>query len=200
MTFSTILPQQSFCLGKEILPSCVYQFSPPSGGLIIPLCLLFFLCSMRSGACGINLTQANRVFILEPVFNPGLLAQSIGRVHRLGQKRPVEVVLLRMKDSIDTRMTKMVELKYGNRADDSQALVGHVSTDKAEVVAAEFDLLFGFEGPQPQPPALAGAGAAAAAAAGGGGAMEGGDDAMMLLPEPVLSARRGDNGRQAGMI
>merc|ERR1712107_599873 len=29
-----------------------------------------FLLSMRAGAVGINLTQANRVFLMEPSFNP----------------------------------------------------------------------------------------------------------------------------------
>jgi SNF2 family DNA or RNA helicase len=42
-----------------------------------------FLLSMRAGAVGINLTQANRVFLLEPSFNPAVEAQSIGRVYRL---------------------------------------------------------------------------------------------------------------------
>lgn len=39
-----------------------------------------FLLSMRAGAVGINLTQANRVFLMEPSFNPALEAQAIGRV------------------------------------------------------------------------------------------------------------------------
>lgn len=36
-----------------------------------------FLLSMRSGAVGINLTQANRIFLMEPSFNPALEAQAI---------------------------------------------------------------------------------------------------------------------------
>ena len=36
-----------------------------------------FLLSMRAGAVGINLTQANRVFLMEPSFNPALEAQAI---------------------------------------------------------------------------------------------------------------------------
>ena len=45
--------------------------------------------SIRAGACGINLTQANQVFLLEPCLNPALEAQAIGRVHRMGQTRKV---------------------------------------------------------------------------------------------------------------
>ena len=41
-----------------------------------------FLMSIKSGACGINLTQANHVFLVEPCINPALEKQAIGRVHR----------------------------------------------------------------------------------------------------------------------
>ena len=41
-----------------------------------------FLLSMRSGAVGINLTAANKVFLLEPCMNTALEAQAIGRSHR----------------------------------------------------------------------------------------------------------------------
>ena len=63
-----------------------------------------FLLSMKAGAVGINLTQANRVFLLEPALNPALEAQAIGRVHRLGQKNNVEVIRLLVENSIETRL------------------------------------------------------------------------------------------------
>ena len=83
-----------------------------------------------------------------------------------GQKRQVEIVRLRMKDSIESRMAKMLERKYGSRhsssdnndgetqSDDAgidiekvseEMLVGSVNCEKAKVVAAELDLLFGLE-------------------------------------------------------
>ncbi len=72
-----------------------------------------FLLSMRAGAVGINLTQANRIFLMEPCFNPALEAQAIGRVHRLGQKRSVEIIRLLMKDSVDSRIVAMLAKKPG---------------------------------------------------------------------------------------
>ena len=39
-----------------------------------------FLLSMRAGAVGINLTQANNVFLMEPCFNAAVTAQAVGRV------------------------------------------------------------------------------------------------------------------------
>ena len=114
----------------------------------------------RAGAVGINLTQANRVFLLEPCFNPALERQAIGRVHRLGQKRSVQIVRLVMKDSVETRMTEMLAAKYGGNetntdsdAEDADVIakaaknmiVGSVATDKATILGQEFDLLFGYE-------------------------------------------------------
>lgn len=117
----------------------------------------------RSGAVGINLTQANRVFLMEPSFNPALEAQAIGRVHRLGQKRPVEIVKLIVKDSFEERMMKFLKKKYGSNSVkkpeevseneektnsnekklNSQA--GNLKADKVQLVTEEFDTLFGVE-------------------------------------------------------
>jgi superfamily II DNA or RNA helicase len=84
-----------------------------------------FLLSMRAGAVGINLTQANRIFLMEPCFNPALEAQAVGRVHRLGQKRSVEIIRLLMKDSVDSRIVEMLEKKHGK-------LDGSEANDKAD--------------------------------------------------------------------
>ena len=104
---------------------------------------------------GINLTQANRVFLMEPSFNPAVEAQAIGRVHRLGQKRNVEIIRLVMKDSIETRILKMLDKKYGNSGTSEEgnesaaeqqnfeALVGSIQVDKTKVLEDEFDILFG---------------------------------------------------------
>jgi hypothetical protein len=127
----------------------------------LPTLLLSAFKFARSGAVGINLTQANRVFLLEPAMNPSLEAQAIGRVHRLGQTRNVEIVRLLMKDSIDTRITQLVDkkhsraptcgIKVGQYNNDVAAsavaianapIVGSMRTDKAGIMAEEFDFLF----------------------------------------------------------
>jgi SNF2 family DNA or RNA helicase len=79
-----------------------FQHDPPTA---------IFLLSLRSGAVGINLTQANRVFLMEPSFNPAVEAQAIGSVHRLGQKRKVEVIPLVMTKSAKTRILEMLKKK-----------------------------------------------------------------------------------------
>jgi superfamily II DNA or RNA helicase len=50
---------------------------------------------------------------MEPCFNPALEAQAVGRVHRLGQKRSVEIIRLLISDSVDSRMVEMLEKKHG---------------------------------------------------------------------------------------
>jgi superfamily II DNA or RNA helicase len=110
---------------KEELPNHGFQFRTLSGDMSMtkrakalsefqndPPTTIFLL-SMRAGAVGINLTQANRIFLMEPCFNPALEAQAIGRVHRLGQKRSVEIIRLLMNDSVDSRMVEMLEKKHG---------------------------------------------------------------------------------------
>lgn len=103
-----------------------------------------FLLSMGAGAVGINLTAANRIFLLEPSFNPAVEAQAIGRVHRLGQKRPVEITRMVIKDSVETRMRQVLKEKYGGVSSGATtALVGSISNDKATLMKQEFDLLYG---------------------------------------------------------
>ena len=74
-----------------------------------------FLMSIKSGACGINLTQANHVFLVEPCINPALEKQAIGRVHRMGQKRTVQVFKLVLKGTVDENMMKVLKEFFQNR-------------------------------------------------------------------------------------
>ena len=67
-----------------------------------------FLLSLRAGAVGLNLTTASEVFVLEPCLNPALHVQAIGRVHRMGQMRPVRVTNFILKDSIESRVMTML--------------------------------------------------------------------------------------------
>lgn len=124
--------------------------------------LLTTLYSFSSaGAVGINLTQANRVFLMEPCFNPALEQQAIGRVHRLGQTRRVDIVRLVMERSVETRINAMLDQKYGTGPISAESngeeedkkpaavlatpiTVGCIQTDKAAVMEDSFDLLFGF--------------------------------------------------------
>src|SRR3712207_4842206 len=55
-----------------------------------PKCRLFL--STDAGGTGLNLQHATVVINMDLPWNPAVLEQRIGRVHRLGQARPVRVV------------------------------------------------------------------------------------------------------------
>ncbi|KAH9212709.1 SNF2 family N-terminal domain-containing protein [Leptodontidium sp. 2 PMI_412] len=59
------------------------------------------LMTTGTGAIGLNLTIANRVFILEPQWNPMVETQAIGRVLRMGQGRSVKIVRFMVKGTIE---------------------------------------------------------------------------------------------------
>ncbi|CAI7653087.1 unnamed protein product [Penicillium viridicatum] len=54
-----------------------------------------------TGAFGLNLQSVNRVFIVEPQWNPSVEDQAISRAIRLGQKQQVVVVRYCVKNSIE---------------------------------------------------------------------------------------------------
>jgi SNF2 family DNA or RNA helicase len=66
-----------------------------------------FIVSLKTAGVGLNLVAANKVFLMDPWWNPGVEDQAIERVHRIGQKRDVEVVRFVMDKSIEMRMVEL---------------------------------------------------------------------------------------------
>ncbi len=68
--------------------------------------------STDAGGVGLNLQEAASVVVhLEVPWNPAVLEQRVGRVHRMGQKRPVQVVQLISEGSIEERIAATVRHK-----------------------------------------------------------------------------------------
>lgn len=63
-----------------------------------------FVVSLKTAGVGLNLVAANKVFLVDPWWNPGVEEQAIERVHRIGQKRSVEVIRFVIDRSIEMRM------------------------------------------------------------------------------------------------
>ncbi|KAH9871371.1 hypothetical protein IAQ61_005550 [Plenodomus lingam] len=69
------------------------------------------LLSLRAGGVGLNLTCANKVFMMDPWWSFAVEAQAIDRVHRMGQEREVKVVRFVVQGSIEEKMLRIQERK-----------------------------------------------------------------------------------------
>ncbi|EFQ91184.1 hypothetical protein CFE70_003849 [Pyrenophora teres f. teres 0-1] len=69
------------------------------------------LVSIGAGGLGLNLTTANKVFMMEPQFNPAAEAQAVDRVHRLGQDREVTIKRFIMNGSFEEKMLELQNKK-----------------------------------------------------------------------------------------
>ena len=70
-----------------------------------------FLCSIKAGGFGINLTAANYVVLMDPWWNPAVEQQAYARAHRIGQKRDVMVYKLICVDSVEEKVLQLQEQK-----------------------------------------------------------------------------------------
>ena len=74
-----------------------------------PKCRLFL--ATDAGGVGLNLQHASSVVVLDQPWNPAVLEQRIGRVHRLGQRRPVRVVHFISQGTIEEGMLELLKFK-----------------------------------------------------------------------------------------
>ncbi len=63
-----------------------------------------FLISLKAGGFGLNLTEADYVFLLYPWWNPASEAQAVDRAHRIGQARQVMVYRLVAQGTIEEKV------------------------------------------------------------------------------------------------
>lgn len=67
--------------------------------------------STDAGGVGLNLQSASTVINLDLPWNPAVLEQRIGRVHRIGQHRPVQVVNFVSEGTIEHGMLQVLAFK-----------------------------------------------------------------------------------------
>ncbi|WP_202564213.1 DEAD/DEAH box helicase [Agreia sp. COWG] len=63
-----------------------------------------FLISLKAGGFGLNLTEADYVFLLDPWWNPASESQAIDRTHRIGQTKNVMVYRLVAAGTIEEKV------------------------------------------------------------------------------------------------
>ena len=73
----------------------------------IPVLLL----SLKAGGVGLNLVSANHMLVLEPTWNPSVEDQCFDRIHRMGQKKPVNIYRFVTNGTIEEKVVELQEKK-----------------------------------------------------------------------------------------
>jgi hypothetical protein len=74
-----------------------------------PTCRVFL--STDAGSTGLNLQHASTVVNMDLPWNPAVLEQRIARIHRMGQKRPVQIINFVAKGTIEEGMLSVLAFK-----------------------------------------------------------------------------------------
>jgi len=91
-----------------------------------------FLISLKAGGFGLNLTEADYCFLLDPWWNPATEAQAVDRTHRIGQTRNVMVYRLIARDTIEDKVMALNARKaklFTSVIDDGNAFGSAVTAD-----------------------------------------------------------------------
>jgi SNF2 family DNA or RNA helicase len=89
-----------------------------------------FLISLKAGGVGLNLTEADYCFLLDPWWNPATEAQAIDRTHRIGQTRQVMVYRLIAHGTIEEKVRALAERKaelFSGVIDDGDLFAGAIT-------------------------------------------------------------------------
>jgi SNF2 family DNA or RNA helicase len=70
-----------------------------------------FLISLKAGGLGLNLTDADYVFLLDPWWNPAVEAQAVDRAHRIGQTNTVFTYKFIARDTVEEKILKLQQSK-----------------------------------------------------------------------------------------
>lgn len=97
-----------------------------------------FLVSLKAGGVALNLCEASQVFLMDPWWNPSVEWQSMDRVHRIGQKRPIKITRFCIKDSIES---KIIELQ-DKKANMIHATINHDDAAISRLTPQDLQFLF----------------------------------------------------------
>ncbi|MCP2265161.1 SNF2-related protein [Promicromonospora thailandica] len=100
-----------------------------------------FLISLKAGGFGLNLTEADYVYLLDPWWNPATEAQAIDRTHRIGQTQNVMVFRMVSENTIEDKVMALKERKArlfdAVLSDDAGAFAGSLGADDIRGLLAD---------------------------------------------------------------
>ncbi len=70
-----------------------------------------FLISLKAGGTGLNLTEADYVYLVDPWWNPAVENQAIDRCHRIGQDKNIVAVRLICPDTVEEKIMLLQQHK-----------------------------------------------------------------------------------------
>jgi SNF2 family DNA or RNA helicase len=91
-----------------------------------------FLISLKAGGFGLNLTEADYCFLLDPWWNPAAETQAIDRAHRIGQTRPVIAYRMIARETIEEKVVALARRKaqlFSGVMDDGDLFAGGITAD-----------------------------------------------------------------------
>lgn len=97
--------------------------------------LRVFLISLKAGGTGLNLTEADYVYIVDPWWNPAVENQAIDRCYRIGQNKSVMAYRMICKGTIEEKIIKLQNKK-------KQLASDIIQTDEKIMKTIDKDSLF----------------------------------------------------------
>jgi non-specific serine/threonine protein kinase len=97
-----------------------------------------FLISLKAGGTGLNLTEADYVYLIDPWWNPAVESQAIDRCYRIGQDKKVMAYRMICKDTIEEKIVQLQDKKKSVAAD-----VIRVDKEKKSFNKKDVELFFG---------------------------------------------------------
>jgi len=70
-----------------------------------------FLISLKAGGTGLNLTEADYVFLVDPWWNPAVEEQAIDRSYRIGQDKKVVAIRLICRNTVEEKIQQLQRSK-----------------------------------------------------------------------------------------
>ncbi|SMO54222.1 DEAD/DEAH box helicase [Solitalea koreensis] len=70
-----------------------------------------FLISIKAGGTGLNLIEADYVFLLDPWWNPAVEQQAVDRAHRIGQTKNVFIYKFITKNTVEEKILNLQKRK-----------------------------------------------------------------------------------------